>query len=497
MRVGNDAQLLRRVHRDGERARRLRAGGPADRLRPRGVQLRRGEPARASSPRGRATVEIASGILPIYSRTPALTAMTAAGLDFVSGGRFTLGLGASGPQVIEGWHGVPYDAPVGRTRELIEICRDGLAARAPRVPRQALHAPAAADQGTGLGKPLKLINHPVRERIPIVVAALGPKNVALAAELAEGWQPIFYFPEKAGLTWDAALAEGTAKRDTATLGPLDVIAAAPLAIGDDVAHLRDLMRPALALYIGGMGARGKNFYHDLACRYGYAEGGGPDPGRLPGRPQGRGRRPGSRRAGREDLAHRPARLRQGAPRRLPGGRRHHPQRHRAFADPRPPRQGHRDRPRPRLITAIGGRRARHIPHHRAGLVGRPSREDNSKKNRQSIIPNECVPAPGPPPAFSVTQKADGVITARSAWLRPLATKRGRKVDRWKPTRPVRACGRPRRSRTPRPGSAAAPWSPAAIPRPGPPRAARARGRRTRATRTRPRPAICIGIPASR
>jgi F420-dependent oxidoreductase-like protein len=215
------------------------------------------------------TVEIASGILPIYSRTPALTAMTAAGLDFVSGGRFTLGLGTSGPQVIEGWHGVPYDAPVGRTRELIEICR--MVWRRERLDYHGRHytLPLPGEQGTGLGKPLKLINHPVRMSIPVVIAALGPKNVALAAELAEGWQPIFYFPEKAGLTWDAALAAGKAKRDTATLGELDVIAAAPLAIGDDVAHLRDLARPVFALYIGGMGARGKNFYYDLACRFGY------------------------------------------------------------------------------------------------------------------------------------------------------------------------------------------------------------------------------------
>jgi F420-dependent oxidoreductase-like protein len=215
-------------------------------------------------------VEIASGILPIYSRTPALTAMTAAGLDFVSGGRFTLGLGASGPQVIEGWHGVPYDAPVGRTRELIEICR--MVWRRDRLDYHGRHytLPLPAGQGTGLGKPLKLINHPVRERIPIVVAALGPKNVALAAELAEGWQPIFYFPEKAAMTWDAALAEGRAKRDAA-LPPLDVIAEAPVAIGDDVAHLRDVTRPFFALYIGGMGARGRNFYYDLACRFGYAD----------------------------------------------------------------------------------------------------------------------------------------------------------------------------------------------------------------------------------
>ncbi|MFY9850353.1 MAG: LLM class F420-dependent oxidoreductase [Trebonia sp.] len=211
-------------------------------------------------------LEIASGILPIYSRTPALTAMTAAGLDFVSGGRFTLGLGTSGPQVIEGWHGVPYDAPVGRTRELVEICR--MVWRRDRLDYQGKHYTLPYEGGTGLGKPLKLINHPVRERIPIVIAALGPKNVALAAEVAEGWQPIFYFPEKAAIAWDAPLAEGKARRDPA-LGTLDVIASAPLAIGDDVTGLRDLTRPVFALYIGGMGARGRNFYYDLACRFGY------------------------------------------------------------------------------------------------------------------------------------------------------------------------------------------------------------------------------------
>jgi F420-dependent oxidoreductase-like protein len=213
-------------------------------------------------------LEIASGILPVYSRTPALTAMTAAGLDFVSGGRFTLGLGTSGPQVIEGWHGVPYDAPVGRTRELVEICR--MVWRRDRLDYQGKHYTLPYEGGTGLGKPLKLINHPVRERIPIVIAALGPKNVALAAEVAEGWQPIFYFPEKAAIAWDAPLAEGKARRDPA-LGTLDVIASAPLAIGDDVTGLRDLTRPVFALYIGGMGARGRNFYFDLACRFGYEQ----------------------------------------------------------------------------------------------------------------------------------------------------------------------------------------------------------------------------------
>src|SRR6202522_1606637 len=157
------------------------------------------------------TVQIGSGIFPLYSRTPALLAMTAAGLDYVSGGRFTLGLGASGPQVIEGWHGVPYDAPIGRAREVVEICR--MVWRRERLVYDGRYYQLPLAGGTGLGKPLKLINHPVRERIPIALAAIGPKNVELAAELAESWMPIFYLPEKAGQVWGGAVAEGGAKRD--------------------------------------------------------------------------------------------------------------------------------------------------------------------------------------------------------------------------------------------------------------------------------------------
>jgi F420-dependent oxidoreductase-like protein len=215
-------------------------------------------------------VELASGILQLYTRTPTLTAMTAAGLDYVSDGRFTLGLGASGPQVIEGFHGVPYDAPIARTREVIEICRQVW--RRERLQYQGDHytIPLPAEAGTGLGKPLKLINKPVRERIPILVAALGPKNVELAAELAEGWQPIFFLPEKAQDVWGKALATGKANRDPA-LGELDVYAGPTLAIGENVEPLRDLVKPHLALYIGGMGAKGKNFYHTLATRYGYGQ----------------------------------------------------------------------------------------------------------------------------------------------------------------------------------------------------------------------------------
>ncbi|MFE7792788.1 LLM class F420-dependent oxidoreductase [Streptomyces sp. NPDC057460] len=213
-------------------------------------------------------LEIASGILQIYTRTPSLTAMTAAGLDHVSDGRFTLGIGASGPQVIEGFHGQPYTAPLARTREIVDICRSVW--RREPVVHEGHHyrIPLPADQGTGLGKPLKLINHPIRERIPILLAAIGPKNVALAAEVAEGWMPMFFHPEKAGAVWGPALDDGAARRDAA-LGPLDVVVSAPLAIGDDVDDLIDLARPQLALYIGGMGARGRNFYNDLARRYGY------------------------------------------------------------------------------------------------------------------------------------------------------------------------------------------------------------------------------------
>jgi F420-dependent oxidoreductase-like protein len=213
-------------------------------------------------------LQIASGILQIYSRTPTLTAMTAAGLDYVSDGRFVLGIGASGPQVIEGWHGVPYHAPIGRTREIIEICR--MVWRRERLSYDGKHykLPLPAEEGTGLGKPLKLINHPVRERIPIIIASLGPKNVEMTAELAEGWEPIFFMPERAGAVWGEALAKGKAKRDPA-LGELDIVAQANLAIGDDVEGYLEFGRPMAALYIGGMGAKGKNFYNDLARRYGY------------------------------------------------------------------------------------------------------------------------------------------------------------------------------------------------------------------------------------
>src|SRR5215469_8408154 len=216
------------------------------------------------------TVELASGVFPIYIRTPSLLAMTAAGLDFVSDGRFRLGIGTSGPQVIEGFHGVEFDAPIGRTREVIDVCRQVW--RRERVTYAGKHyqVPLPADRGTGLGKALQLINHPVRERIPITIAALGPQNVELTAEIAEGWQPVFYLPERAGSIWGGALAAGAAKRDPA-LGPLDIMVHASLAIGDGVDERLAWVKPQLALYIGGMGAKGRNFYHNLATRYGFGE----------------------------------------------------------------------------------------------------------------------------------------------------------------------------------------------------------------------------------
>ena len=214
------------------------------------------------------TIQIGSGILPIYSRTPALLAMTAAGVDALSGGRCILGLGASGPQVIEGWHGVPYQAPLGRTREIIEISRRIWRREVITHDGDAYTLPLPPERGTGLGKPLKMLTHPVRDAIPIYVASLGPRNVEMTAELADGWLPIFYWPEKAASVWGDALAKGAANR-SADLGPLEVVAGGLVAIGEDVTHLRELARPMAALYIGGMGARGHNFYNDLLARYGY------------------------------------------------------------------------------------------------------------------------------------------------------------------------------------------------------------------------------------
>ncbi|MRJ77254.1 LLM class F420-dependent oxidoreductase [Aeromicrobium sp. SMF47] len=220
------------------------------------------------------TLGITSGILNIYSRTPALLAMTAAGLDYVSDGRFTLGIGASGPQVVEGFHGIKYDAPHGRCREVVEICRKVWRREPLEYDGKHFHLPLTKEHGgSGLGKPLRLINHPVRDNIPVVLAALGPKNVQLAAEMFDGWEPIFYVPERAEAAFGDALAKGKANRQ-AGLDPLQIIVDVKVAITEDADEQEAAMqnvREHLALYVGGMGAKGKNFYNDLAIRYGYEE----------------------------------------------------------------------------------------------------------------------------------------------------------------------------------------------------------------------------------
>ncbi len=214
------------------------------------------------------TVEIGAAILNVYSRTPALLAQTAAGLDNVSQGRAILGLGASGPQVIEGWHGLAYDKPLTRTREAIDIIRAAVRRDTVSYDGKVFHLPLPQGEGTGLGKPLKMLTKPERRAVPIYVAALGAKSVQGAAEYADGWLPFLFSPEGSAKVWGDALARGRAKRSD-DLAPLEIAAGGMVAVGDDVKGLLDFARPMFALYIGGMGARGKNFYNDLACSYGF------------------------------------------------------------------------------------------------------------------------------------------------------------------------------------------------------------------------------------
>jgi F420-dependent oxidoreductase-like protein len=162
---------------------------------------------------------------------------------------------------------VPFDSPVARVEEIIEICRTVWRREPLNHQGHSYQIPLPADHGLGLGKPLKLIDHPVRDRIPIYVASLGPRNVESTARLADGWIPIFFWPEKAGQVWGESLSRGLSQRESA-LDPLEIVASTTVAIGDDLDDLRQATRPQLALYIGGMGAANKNFYNDLACRYG-------------------------------------------------------------------------------------------------------------------------------------------------------------------------------------------------------------------------------------
>jgi F420-dependent oxidoreductase-like protein len=213
-------------------------------------------------------VRLGTSIAQISARTPAAMAMAAITLDHLSGGRFILGLGASGPQVVEGWYGQPYPRPLERTREYVEIIRRIVARKEPlEFSGKQYHVPYPG--GIGLGKPLKSIVHPLRPDIPIYLGAEGPKNVALAAEIADGWMPVFFSP-KSDAFYRVALAEGFARPGARrTLGDFDVPAAVSVIVNDDIEAAADMMRPTLALYIGGMGARTQNFHYDVVVRLGY------------------------------------------------------------------------------------------------------------------------------------------------------------------------------------------------------------------------------------
>jgi F420-dependent oxidoreductase-like protein len=208
------------------------------------------------------TIGLGTGIMQMPARTPAMTAMTAATLDLMSGGRVLLGLGTSGPQVVEGWHGEPFGKPLGRTREYVEIVRAAI--RRELVQHQGEHyeIPYRGDDATGLGLPLKLMLRPMRTEIPVYLAAIGPRNVALAAEIAEGWLPVWVSPEKLAGVFGEPLAAAKPGFDVAAF-------AVPVAISDDLQAARDFVRPHLALYVGGMGAKGQNYYTRLVARYGY------------------------------------------------------------------------------------------------------------------------------------------------------------------------------------------------------------------------------------
>jgi F420-dependent oxidoreductase-like protein len=200
-------------------------------------------------------IDLGSGLMQIPARTPAMTAMTAATLDVLSGGRFRLGLGVSGPQVSEGWHGVSFARPLARTREYVEIVRRALAREGPlRYEGEEFRLPV---EGTGLGKPLKLLVRPVRERVPIYLGAMGPRAVEQAARIADGWLPFMFTPDRAPDLLRPF--EGT---------DVDVAPVVMVCVDEDLERARDLARPWLALYLGGMGAKGKNFYVETAERFG-------------------------------------------------------------------------------------------------------------------------------------------------------------------------------------------------------------------------------------
>jgi F420-dependent oxidoreductase-like protein len=213
-------------------------------------------------------VRLGTALCQLSARTPTAMAMAALTLDHLTGGRFVLGLGVSGPKVVEGWYGQPFEKPLARTREYVSIVRQVLARETP-VTSDGSHYPLPYPRGTGLGKPLKAIVHPLRSEIPIVLGAEGPKNVALAAEIAEGWSPIFFSPMHMG-EFSAALAEGFARPGARrSFEDFEVVALCPVLVDEDVERVADTLRPMLALYIGGMGAREVNFHFDVFVRMGF------------------------------------------------------------------------------------------------------------------------------------------------------------------------------------------------------------------------------------
>ncbi len=213
-------------------------------------------------------LQLGTAIMQMSARTPAATAMAAMTLDHLTDGRFLLGLGVSGPQVVEGWYGVPYAKPLARTREYVEIVRR-IIAREDRVSFEGEHYTLPYPGGTGLGKALKSTIHPRRTDVPIYLAAEGPKNVALAAEIADGWLPFWFSPESDDF-YRAALAEGFAREGARhDFSDFEVACPVPIVINPDPEVAASVIRPLLALYVGGMGAKGANFHFDVLARMGW------------------------------------------------------------------------------------------------------------------------------------------------------------------------------------------------------------------------------------
>jgi F420-dependent oxidoreductase-like protein len=220
-------------------------------------------------------IQFGTGIVNVFSRSPGLMAMSSATCDYLTGGRFQLGLGASGPQVIEGFHGVAYEHPMDRIKDYIACCRLVWDRKPLQYEGRAVTVPLPAEEGLGLGKPLRIFEKPVRAGIPIWWASIKGQSVSATAELADGWLTAMFIPEKAQLVWGGPLRAGLARRNDC-LAPLEVSATGRLAIGEDMVGQKkeavlDQLRPFMALYVGGMGAKGKNFYNDLCRDYGYAD----------------------------------------------------------------------------------------------------------------------------------------------------------------------------------------------------------------------------------